>query len=175
MISRSSGKLAQSLQKGSVRLPSFSYKTPLFVVDRVRVNYYTPCAMAFEDERRFDQTQSETQPKTFEETYRAGLVGERTRTNEDGGKTTFFAYRFFLQRGEPADEEGLANFCLSALQAGYKEAMSSLIVPDTYTPPDGIVEKRDNDELLSSVFFFLEKTAPQPEGSVPASKEKERP
>jgi len=41
--------------------------------------------MAFEDELHFDQTQPETRPKSFEEKYRAGLLGERTRTTEAGG------------------------------------------------------------------------------------------
>jgi hypothetical protein len=175
MISRESGKLAKSLQKGSVRLPSFSYKTPVFAVDRGGMNYYTPDTMAFEDERRFDQPPAERQPKNFEEIYRRGLLGERTRTNEDGSTTTYVAYRLFLQRGEPADEQGVADFCLNALQAGYKEAMGTLIVPDTYSAPDSIVEKRGNDELLSSVFFFLEKPVSQSEVIDHARNEQEWP
>jgi hypothetical protein len=132
--------------------------------------------MAVENERQFDQTPAEAQPKSFEEYYQAGLLGERTRATEDGVAQRFVAYRFFLQRGEPADEQGLANFCLNALQAGYKEAMGPVIVPDTYEAPEKISEKRDNDESLSSVFFFLEKTAPQPEGIVPPVNEQaERP
>jgi hypothetical protein len=131
--------------------------------------------MAFEDELHFDQPHPETRPKSFEVKYCAGLLGERTRTTEAGGTTIYVAYRFFFQRGESADEQGLANFCLNALQAGYTEAMGPVIVPDTYAAPEKIREKRDNDELLSSVLFFLEKTAPQPEGGVPPVNEKEPP
>ena len=131
--------------------------------------------MAFEDERHVDQAASETHPKSFEASYRAGLLGERTRTTEAGGTTTYVVYRFFLQRGEHEDEQALANFCLNALQAGYKEAMGSIIVPDTYEAPEKIRERRDNDRFLSSVFFFLEKPAAQPAGIVSPVTEQERP
>ena len=53
--------------------------------------------------------------------------------------------------------------------------MGPVIVPDTYAASENLREKRDNDELLSSVLFFLEKTAPHPEGSVPPGTEKARP
>ena len=84
---------------------------------------------------------------TFEEKYSNVLVGEQTHRSEDGTETTFCAYQWLVEL-EGKKERHIAEFGLEALQAGYKEAMSSVVIPDTNERP-GI--------KFASITFFFEK------------------
>ncbi len=135
-------------------------------------DYYTPLNMSLEREHADPIESTDKLQTPFAEKYRAGYLGERTRRNEDGTETTYYAYRFVVQKGSDADEAGFARVCITALQEGYKEAMSTVIIPDTFASSDRMRAKRDNKGLLCSVFMFLEKTTPQPkEDTSPSSPE----
>lgn len=92
------------------------------------------------------------QAPLFEERFQACSKGELERRNEDGSILTIRAYELIIDPMDQKERQGwLAEFAIRAAQAGYKQAIGPVVLPNVgYRDTQG-------QRPLTSVNFFLEK------------------
>jgi len=97
-------------------------------------------------------TQQETElPRNFEEIYARNLRGEVSLDSEDGSRETCRAYEIVFSQQSPKGVDELTQFRLQALQAGYRESLTPLLIPNV---GNHINNYRIN---LGAAVFFLSK------------------
>jgi hypothetical protein len=88
----------------------------------------------------------------FESTYAAYFQGELQYENQYGSRATVACYEMIVDPIDRQDRRHLVNeFGLRAVQAGYRQAMSPVVLPEVgFRDPVG-------RQPLVSVSYFLEK------------------
>ncbi len=111
-----------------------------------------PSARKLGDELTTPAPLESVKPLSFEQKYYHNCHGETTRREQDGTQTPIACYELVIDmKNNEQRAEAVTQFMLSAVQAGYKEAMGPLVFPPG-----------EKDGVFGSLFFTLEKPPAQP-------------
>lgn len=93
----------------------------------------------------------EQQRANFETVYERFVIGEVIRRGDDGTETPILAYELVVDPMDEAERRALVGgFALRAAQAGYKQALGPVVLPEV-----GFKDTAGT-RSLTAVYLFLE-------------------